>query len=220
MHLWYTFGMQITKLGHCCLVLEEAGVKIMTDPGGFTVDAQRAITGLDAILITHEHMDHFHIESVEALLASNQGAVVITNEGVGKLLAAKDIAYIRVGDGESTTVKSVKIEGYGREHAPIYGDMGRVENTGYMIAERFYFTGDNYHAPGTAVDVLALPVAGPWMRIADAVEFAKAIKPRVAFGVHDGMMQQFFRGYPEKVMQRFVPEMEYVTLADGERREF
>jgi hypothetical protein len=34
------------------------------------------------------------------------------------------------------------------------------------------------------------------------------------------MMQQFFRSYPEKVMQRFVPEMEYVTLADGETREF
>lgn len=212
--------MQITKLGHCCLVLEEAGTKIMTDPGGFTVEAQQGITGLDAILITHEHMDHFHIESVEALLARNPGAVVVTNEGVGKLLAAKGIAYTVVGDGQSTTVKGLKIEGHGREHAPIYGDMGRVENTGYMIAERFYFPGDNYHAPGTAVDILALPVAGPWMRIADAVEFAKVIKPRVAFGVHDGMMQQFFRGYPEKVMQRFVPDMEYVTLADGETREF
>lgn len=220
MALWYTFAMQITKLGHCCLVLEEAGTKIMTDPGGFTVEAQQGITGLDAILITHEHMDHFHIESVELLLASNPGAVVVTNEGVGKLLAAKGIAYATVGDGQSTTVKGLKIEGHGREHAPIYGDMGRVENTGYMIAERFYFPGDNYYAPGRAVDTLALPVAGPWMRIADAVEFAKAIKPRVAFGVHDGMMQQFFRSYPEKVMQRFVPEMEYVTLADGETREF
>lgn len=212
--------MRITKLGHCCLLIEEQGVRIMTDPGSFTIDAQRAVTGIDAILITHEHADHFHLESVEALLAVNPGAVVITNTGVGRLLAEKGIAYTRVGEGEHTSVRGISVEGFGHEHATIYADMGQVENTGYLIAGRLYVPGDAFHAPGRPVDVLALPVAGPWVRIGDAVEFARAVKPRVAFGVHDGMIQLFFRGYPAAAMQRFVPEMEYVTLADGEMRSF
>lgn len=192
----------------------------MTDPGAFTVEAQQAITGLDAILITHEHMDHFHVESVQALLVANPNAVVITNDGVGKLLGEKGVPYTKVGDGGRTEIKGISVEGFGHEHAPIYADMGRVENTGYLIADRFYFPGDNFHAPDKPVDILALPVVGPWMKIADAIEFAKTVKPRVAFGVHDGMIQHFFRSYPERAMQMFVPDIQYVTLVDGESREF
>mgnify|MGYP002632706239 FL=1 len=212
--------MIITKIGHCCLVLEEAGVKIMTDPGSFTAGEQEKVTGLDAIIITHEHQDHFHVESVQALLAGNLGAIVITNATVGKLLAERGIAHVQVGDGESTEVKGVLIEGFGTEHAPVYETMGRVENTGYMIAEKFYFPGDNFHVPRKKVDILALPVAGPWMKTGEAVGFAKKIQARIAFGVHDAIIQPFFRGHVGTVLSRFVPEMVYVSLADGETREF
>ena len=68
--------------------------------------------------------------------------------------------------------------------------------------------------------MLALPVAGPWMKIADAIDFAKAIKARTAFGVHDGMVQPFFRGYVGNLLKNFVPETQYVVLADGETKEF
>lgn len=212
--------MNITKIGHCCLVLEEAGVKIMTDPGSFTAGEQEKVTGLDAIIITHEHQDHFHVESVQALLASNPSAVVITNKSVGKLLGELGIAHVQVCDGDSTEMKGVKIEGFGTEHAPVYETMGRVENTGYMIAERFYFPGDNFHVPGKQVDILALPVAGPWMKTGEAVDFAKRIQARIAFGVHDAIIQPFFRGHVGKVLGTFVPETAYVSLADGETREF
>ena len=192
----------------------------MTDPGSFSTGEQEKVTGLDAIIITHEHKDHFHVESVQALLAGNPGAVVITNTAVGKLLSELGIAHVQVGDGESTEVSGLKIEGFGTEHAPVYETMGRVENTGYMIAERFYFPGDNFHIPGKQVDILALPVAGPWMKTGEAVDFAKKIKARIAFGVHDAMIQPFFRGHVGTVLARFVPEMVYVSLADGETREF
>ena len=32
--------MKIKKLGHCCLVIEINGRKIMTDPGSWTTDEQ------------------------------------------------------------------------------------------------------------------------------------------------------------------------------------
>jgi L-ascorbate metabolism protein UlaG (beta-lactamase superfamily) len=211
--------MKITKLGHCCLVLEVNGVKIVTDPGNFTT-AQNELEGVNIILITHEHQDHYHLESVQAMLTRNPAAVVVTNAAVGALLQAAGIASTRVGDGEQTEITGIKIEGYGKDHAPIYEDMGKVENTAYMVAGKFYFPGDNYHLPGREVGVLALPVAGPWMKISDAIDFAKAIKAPVAFGVHDGMIVPGFRDFTGWVLKKFVPDMDYVALADGETKEF
>ncbi len=213
--------MKITKLGHCCMVLEVGGATLLTDPGSFT-DAQNSLTGIDAVLITHEHGDHLHVESLKAVLDNNPTAVVIGNESVAKLVHEQiaDAKVTVVGDGQSTLVKDVTVEGFGKDHAPIYQTMGLVENTAYFVDGTFYFPGDNYHNPGKAVDVLALPVAGPWMKMADAIDFAKALKPRVAFGVHDAMIQPFFRGFIGQALKMFAPGVEYVTIADGETREF
>ncbi len=211
--------MKITKVGHCCLVLEEKGIVIITDPGSFT-SAQNELTGIDVVLITHEHQDHFHLESLRTILKNNPHATVITNLAVGVHLAQEGIVHHVVGDQESTTVRGILIEGFGKDHAPIYGDMGKVENTSYLVAGRFYLPGDNFHVPGREIDVLALPVAGPWMRISDAIDFAKKINPRAAFGVHDGMLVESFRGFAGMLMHMFVKETEYVALADGESHEF
>jgi len=217
----YTRYMHITKLGHCCLVLDINGVKIITDPGNFT-DVQNTLTGIHILLITHEHGDHFHTSSVAAIVKNNPDIEVVCNKAVAALIAKENIPtkVSVVGDGESVTVQGVLIEGFGTQHARIYADMGNVENTGYRVAEKFYFPGDNFEQPGKAVDVLALPVAGPWMKIGEAVDFAKAIKARVAFGVHDGMIVPSFRGFTGMLMKMFVPDTEYVALADGESKEF
>src|SRR6266404_6519938 len=134
--------MQITKLGHCCLVLEidppsgGQAVKILTDPGNFT-DAQDSMTDIEILLITHEHGDHFHVPSVAAVVKNNPGIEVVCNKAVAALLAKENITAMVnvVGDGESITLKDVKIEGYGTEHAKMYGNMPDIENTGYMVAD-------------------------------------------------------------------------------------
>ena len=213
--------MHITKLGHCCLVLDVNGVKIITDPGSFT-DAQDKETGVHILLITHEHGDHFHTQSVAAIVKNNPDIEVVCNKAVAALIQKDNIPckVNVVGDGESVTLHDVTFEGFGTEHARIYGDMGNVENTGYMVAGKFYFPGDNFHAPGKAVEVLALPVAGPWMKSAEAIDFAKLIKAPRAFGVHDGMITPGFRPFIGMLMKNFVPETEYTALEDGESKEF
>ncbi len=204
------------------MVLEIDGLTILTDPGSFTIEAQTQVTGITVVLITHEHGDHFHVESIRSVFKNNPEAIIVTNSAVAALIAKEGITapVTIVGDGQSTVVKGVAIEGFGKDHAPIYETMGRVENTAYMVAGTFYFPGDNFHVPERVVDVLALPVAGPWMKISEAVHFAQTISARVAFGVHDGMLVPGFRGFPSMVMKMFVPKTEYITLADGETREF
>lgn len=215
--------MYITKLGHCCLVLKGEGATILTDPGFYTAEEVKSVQGIDIVLITHEHGDHYHAESVQAVLANNPNAVVVSNGAVAKLLAEKGIACTVVGDGQSATVGGTLIEGFGKDHAVIYEHYGQCENTGYLVGGKFYFPGDAFHAPdGRVVEVLALPTAGPWAKLSEAIDFAKAVKPRVAFPVHDGMMMPGSSGFVVTILQHFLAETgsEFVPLAAGESKDF
>jgi L-ascorbate metabolism protein UlaG (beta-lactamase superfamily) len=203
------------------MVLDINGTRIVTDPGTFT-NTQNDESNVAGILITHEHGDHFHIDSVKAILEKNPRAVVITNKAVGKLLDAEGIAYTEVGDGMSTVLGSVAIEGHGTQHAPIYQDMGLVENTGFFVDNKLFFPGDALYNPGKPVDVLALPVAGPWLKLSEALDYVQAVKPRVAFPVHDGVLKPAAAGSFNRMALKIVEDMgvQFVALGDGESHEF
>ncbi len=183
--------MKITKLGHCCLIIEEKGVRILTDPGA--PDYSRVsdeVKKINVVLITHEHADHLHIESLKKVLAQNPQAVVITNTSVGKILDGENIPYSKVEDGQDTEIMGVKITGFGDKHAEIYETYGQVQNTGYMINNLCY-PGDSFSMPNGKAEILALPVVGPWMKMKEAIEYAKKINPKVVFPVHDGVLHNF-----------------------------
>jgi len=212
--------MKITKLGHCCLVIEQDGVRIMTDPGAFS-DLQNREKGIDLILITHEHQDHFHLESLKTVLKNNPKARIITNRAVGALLKKEGIAHELLEDKQNKTVSGVLLEGFGDKHATIYREFGQVQNTGYFIANRFFYPGDAFYNPRKPVEILALPVAGPWMKISEAVDYALEIKPKVCFPVHDGMLNQF--NHPTRaVPQEFLPPqgVKFIDILSGASREF
>ena len=180
--------MKITKLGHCCLVIAEGGLKILTDPGDYTT-AQNQVTGIDVILITHEHPDHLHIDSLKQVLKNNPQATIFTNHGVGKILDTEKVKYRLLEDKQSQTIKSTVIEGWGDKHAPIYAGIPSVVNTGYFISNRFFYPGDAFYIPSKPVEILALPVAAPWLKIADVLDYSKTIKPKICFPVHDGILK-------------------------------
>jgi len=212
--------MKITKYGHCCLMLEINGKKILTDPGAYDYSKlPEDIKGVSAVLITHEHSDHLHVESLQNLLKNNIEAVVITNASVGKILEEAGIAYIKIEEGEKYDLDGVNISGFGNLHAEIYFTFGQVQNTGYMI-DGLCYPGDAFQYPDAHVDILALPVAGPWMKIKDAIDYAKNINPRVVFPVHDGMIQSFAT-FPYTIPQKFLGELgiEFKKLKIGEAEE-
>lgn len=178
------------------------GVKIMTDPGDFTKNPENE-SGLSAILITHEHGDHLHIESLKKVLTNNPNAIVITNTAVGKLLDEASIAYTKVEDGETHDVGGVKVTGFGDLHAEIYEKIGQVQNTGYMI-EGLCYPGDSFNIPAGKVDILALPVAGPWVLMKTALNYAKDLKPRISFPVHDAFIHDwaaFIYKWPKNILE-------------------
>ncbi|MBI3588848.1 MAG: MBL fold metallo-hydrolase [Candidatus Liptonbacteria bacterium] len=180
--------MTLTKLGHCCLVIEDQGLRILTDPGEYST-LQNEVKNIDLILITHEHGDHLHVESLKTVLENNPKAKIITNHGVGKILTGEGIPHEFLEHGQEKIVGGLKLEGHGDRHADIYETVPVVQNTGYFISERLFYPGDALYNPQKPVEILALPVAGAWLPIADAVNYAKLIKPQICFPVHDANLK-------------------------------
>jgi len=180
--------MKVTKFGHCCLLIEENGLRILTDPGNYTT-AQNELKNIDIVLITHEHADHLHIDSLKIVLANNPQAKIITNSSVGILLTKEGMVYSIVDDGKQVTERGVIIEGFGKEHAEIYKTWKVVENTSYFIGQKLFYPGDAFYEPKRPVEILALPVAGPWLKISETIKYALAVKPKKCFPVHDGSLK-------------------------------
>ena len=179
--------MKIQKIEHCCLVIEYKDKKIMTDPGSYSTE-QENITGVDLILITHEHSDHLHIESLKKILENNPNVKIITNSSVGNILSKEGIVFDILENGHSTSFEEILLEGFGEKHEEIYKDMGQVQNTGYFIDNKLFYPGDAFTNPGKSVEILALPIVAPWTTFKSALMYALEIKPKIAFPVHDGML--------------------------------
>jgi L-ascorbate metabolism protein UlaG (beta-lactamase superfamily) len=213
--------MKLTKFGHCCLLIETKGLKILTDPGNFTTE-QNEVKDIDMVLITHEHGDHLHVDSLKEVIKNNPEARVFTNSGVGKILDENGISCTLLEGRATETIGEVQIEAYDGKHEEIYKDFGQVQNTGYFIDNKLFYPGDSFHNPEREVEVLALPVAGPWAVIHEVINYALAVKPKKVFPVHDGMIKESFRGFTKMLGDAILKDkgIEFVPMADGETKEF
>jgi L-ascorbate metabolism protein UlaG (beta-lactamase superfamily) len=62
--------MQLTHFGHSCVLADFGHTTVLFDPGNFSHGFE-GITGLAAIVITHQHPDHVDQERLPALLDGN-----------------------------------------------------------------------------------------------------------------------------------------------------
>ena len=209
--------MHITKLGHCCLLIETNGKRILTDPG-FLSNSQNDLSNIDIILVTHEHKDHLHTESLESILKNNPEAVVVTNSSVGKILTDLKIPYNVLEGEEVAQFSDIDLVACDGKHAEIVGEYGQVQNTGYFIDEKLFYPGDSYTNPGRTVPVLALPVAGPWCKVSEVIAYALEIKPRMAFPVHDAILTEAGKAITHGVVGAKLTEagIRFVSLKEGE----
>ena len=67
--------MELTHFGHSCLHVDLGGTRLLFDPGNFSHGFE-GITGLSAILITHQHPDHADPNRLPALVEANPDRLV------------------------------------------------------------------------------------------------------------------------------------------------
>ncbi len=186
--------MQLTHFGQSCLLVEAAGARVLVDPGALSPGFE-ALGDLDAVLVTHGHIDHLDPERLPALLAANPGARVVAEPSVATDLAGNieiqaDVAALH--PGETTSVGALTLRAVGGRHAVIHDDIPRIGNVGVVLSAEgeptLLHPGDSYELTPEVrgrVDVLALPLAAPWCALKETVEFARAVAAPVVVPVHD-----------------------------------
>ena len=175
--------MKVTKLEHSCLVIASTDKTLIVDPGSFTtplVDTSDVV----AIVITHEHADHWTAEQLTLILDRNPDARIFGPAGVAAAAADFDITVVKDGDAHEIGPFSLRV--FGEKHAVIHHTIPVVDNVGVLINNELYYGGDSFTIPqGVEVGTLAVPAGAPWLKIAEVMDYVDAIRPRRSFPTHE-----------------------------------
>ncbi|MFB6957450.1 MBL fold metallo-hydrolase [Streptomyces sp. NPDC056309] len=185
--------MRLTKKSHACVRLEKDGRTLVIDPGGFS--EQDAASGADAILVTHEHADHFDEGRLRAALESRPGAEVWTLKSVAEQIAAAFPGRVHtVGHGDTFTAAGFDVQVHGELHAVIHPDIPRITNVGYLVdGGRVFHPGDALTVPDVPVETLMLPVMAPWNKISEVIDYVREVGPQRAYDIHDALLTDLAR---------------------------
>lgn len=186
--------MELTHLGHSCLLVEVADQRVLIDPGTFSDLDER---DLSAVLITHQHPDHADPDRLPGLLRQNPAAQVWAEpqaaaalaeplgDQAGRVQPLDSGATLRLGPLEVTAV--------GERHALIHDHVPRIDNRGLVLRAEgvptVFHPGDALDADPGEVDLLCVPVNAPWAAVRDTIGFVRRVAPRQAIiPIHDGLL--------------------------------
>ncbi|MFC7502370.1 MBL fold metallo-hydrolase [Nocardioides sp. CPCC 206347] len=209
--------MRLTKFGHAAVRIESEGTTVLLDPGVWT--QREAVDGVDAVLITHEHPDHYDPEHLRAT-----DAPIYTIAAVAAQIrdTAPDVAerVTVVAPDESWQVGSIGVRAIGELHAVIHPDLPRFHNSGYVLTvgdQTVFHPGDALTVPGLPVDVLLAPVCAPWMRASEGVDFARSVGAARNVAIHDRIYSGEGLGIIDGQFGRLLGArgLDYVRLPDG-----
>ncbi len=178
--------MELTKHGHACVALSDSDRRLVIDPGAFTEPT--ALDGASAVLITHEHPDHFVPDRIRAALDADPALEVWTNTSVAAQLEGLGSRVHVVGNGDAVTVAGFEVTVHGELHAEIHPDLPRIPNIGFLVDGQVFHPGDALTVPDEPVATLLVPMHAPWSRTADLIDYVRAVHADQAFGVHDGLL--------------------------------
>jgi L-ascorbate metabolism protein UlaG (beta-lactamase superfamily) len=173
--------VRITKYEHATLQLGVGDENLVIDPGMFL--SHPDVPDVVAIVLTHEHSDHWTAEQLGRILEKNADARILGPQGVAD--AAADFEVEVVAAGDVIEIGSFKLEFFGGRHAVIHESIPVIDNVGVLINDELYYGGDSYTVPGVEVGTLAAPIGAPWLKIGEAMDYVLAVKPKRAFYVHD-----------------------------------
>ncbi|MCK2218699.1 MBL fold metallo-hydrolase [Actinomadura sp. ATCC 31491] len=178
--------MLLTKFGHACVRVEKDGRRLVIDPGGLT--EPQALDGADAVLVTHEHFDHFSEERLRRAAADNPGLRIWADSSVAGQLDGLGTRVTAVGEGAAFGAAGFDVKVHGAWHAVIHPDIPRITNVGFLIDDVLFHPGDALTVPDAAVGTLLLPVHAPWSTTGQLIDYVREVGPRDAYAIHDGAL--------------------------------
>jgi L-ascorbate metabolism protein UlaG (beta-lactamase superfamily) len=241
-------------VGHGCVLIEMGGVRIMTDPllrrwvgpllrrGPLPDDA--ALRDLDAVLISHLHIDHLDVASLRLL--SGDPVIVVPEHGVAHLRRRGFEKVVGMVRGAEHAVGPLRVTATEADHSGRRASTGGAgEALGFVVSgpRSVYVAGDTGLFPGmadvaTGLDVACLPVDGWGPRLPDdhlspltAAQALTMLKPRIAVPIHWGTyyppaLAEVWHGRKTRPPRdfalhaaRLAPEVEVCVLKPGQALE-
>jgi L-ascorbate metabolism protein UlaG (beta-lactamase superfamily) len=171
------------------VLVDTGAARLLFDPGSFSKGFEE-LTGLDAILITHQHQDHLDVNRLPALVEANPRATLVADPASAEQEIAKlALAVTTARPGDALEVGGAVVNVVGGDHAVIHRDFAVPPNMGYVVDHgAFYHPGDSLFVPEQKIDVLGLPQAAPWLHLGEAIDFQRAVAPRVSVPIHDAIL--------------------------------
>lgn len=195
-------GRSATWLGHATVLLDVGGTRLLTDPllrprlahiTRRVPDISPASLGdLDAVLISHVHLDHLDRPTLKAL--GSHLPIVAPRGAAASLRGLGDV--VELDAGETTTVAGVAVTATPAVHAA--RRRGRpVPALGYVVDGDLYFAGDTDRFDAMAglapLELALLPVWGYGPTLGPghldperAAEATALLRPRLAVPIHWG----------------------------------
>jgi L-ascorbate metabolism protein UlaG (beta-lactamase superfamily) len=226
----------LTFLGHATMLIEIGGARILTDPLVFErLLLLRRVASrldpalhrdLDAVLISHLHVDHLHIRS---LLQIGRETRVVMPAGGERLLVDRGFTRVEgLRPGDTIDVGGVRVTATFADHDGRRPPLGPVAQAmGFVLeqaATKIYFAGDTDLFPGMVdlapdLDVAMLPVWGWGPRLGHghmnprrAAEALRLLHPRYAVPIHWGTLWPY--GFGRVVPGRLTdPPREFARFA-------
>lgn len=208
--------MRLTKLGHACVQISKDDRSVVIDPGAFS-EASAALATADAVLITHEHFDHFDADALRAAMAERPSLEVWTSRVVAESLADLGGRVHQVGHGDAVTVAGFDVHVYGEDHEILHPDAPPIPNTGFLIDGEVFHPGDALTVPSEPVPTLCLPGNAPWLKVPELYAYTREVRPERAFVIHDGLLNDIGLQVMKKHVGQAGEELgkEFVRLEPG-----
>jgi L-ascorbate metabolism protein UlaG (beta-lactamase superfamily) len=213
-----TSTLSVTFAGHATVLLEMGGVRLLTDPllrkrigvliRRSPVPPPAVRRELDAVLISHAHLDHLDVPSLRLI---DRRTPVVAPRGLGGLLRRLGFVPLEMDVGDEVEIgpsraaggsapSRVRVKAVPADHAGArYPMAGESAALGYVVSGGLtaYFAGDTGLYEGmrdlAPIDVAVLPVGGWGPRLPSdhlnplsAAKALELLRPRACVPVHWG----------------------------------
>jgi L-ascorbate metabolism protein UlaG (beta-lactamase superfamily) len=243
----------VTYIGHATVLIELDGLRLLTDPwlrprlgplvrfASLAPPTRQTHDALDAVLISHTHVDHLDPPSLRRIARDTR---VIVSPGCGPaLLRLKFSCIEELLPGETTTVGTLRVTATPARHASARTPLHSiVPSLGFICSgsASVYFAGDTALFEGmrdlaSDLDVALIPVTGIGPRLPEgehlgpltAARALTLLRPKVAIPIHWGTMgvpgNRRLQALSENAGRLFAahaaelaPDVRVIVLAPGE----
>jgi L-ascorbate metabolism protein UlaG (beta-lactamase superfamily) len=223
--------LSVTWLGHSTVLVEAAGVRVLTDPllrprlGLLRRVAPPAapLEGeLDAVLVSHVHFDHLDVPSLRRLRAR----CFVVPRGARRVLERRGLEpVVELDEGGELTLGGLTVRATHAVHRARRGLRApSAPSLGFLLSgpARVYFAGDTEVFDGmrelAPLDLALLPVAGWGPRVGPghldphgAAEALRLLRPRVAVPIHWGTYRRVLMSRDARALRE--PPERFADLA-------